>query len=143
MLLKQAQNLLSLVLIVAGSGPLLLPLFFLAQIAEKVNIFDQLPDASYLLLSHLLLAELGERDDLVLQPWGKRGVTVGEVGLGSRSAVGAGVVGFRGLDDLGEEIALDDLGGGMQMVGDALVHLSKGLPESGVIVVLDGVVGPS
>lgn len=40
------------------------------------------------------------------------------------------------MDDLGQEIALEDLGGGMQMVSDALVHLSEGLSESGVVVIL-------
>lgn len=64
------------------------------------------------------------------------------MGLGARVAVGSGVVSFGGLYDLGEEIAFEDLGGGMQMVGDALVHLSKCLSEPRMVVVLHRVVGP-
>lgn len=66
MFLQQAQYLFPLVLVIPSPRSLLLLLFLLAQLNENLNIAHQVPDAIYLLLSGLLLAELSERDDLVL-----------------------------------------------------------------------------
>lgn len=94
MFLNQAQDLLSLVLIIAASGSLLLPFLFLAQIIENLDISDQVADAIYLLLSDLLLAELSKGDDLILQFLSNKGSTESKMGLSASHTIRVRVIHF-------------------------------------------------